>query len=165
VNTHAKGSTAKKQMRHSHWLLAALLIVIAGGWWFIGHPGFRTAPIKEQAEQVVQEGHLDTVKSDLKTFEDDMRNGKFDEAAQVLSQIKQVAAKDADMAALELRLTSSRISKAISDGHLDRANAALHEAEQSGKVAAEELAKWHAEISAAVNKDSTSSSSASSPSQ
>jgi hypothetical protein len=173
VNTDATGgSRAKKHSSGAgRWLLAALaLIVLGGGWWIMGHPGFRTGrpTLKERAERLLERGHLGALegdlKGDLKRFEDALSNAHLDEAEQALSRLKAAAAKDARLAALELRLLSARISKAIADGHLDRANALVHEAEQSGKVAAEQLAKWRAEIAAAMKKGSTSSSSSSSAS-
>lgn len=84
----------------------------------------------------------------LSQFEGFMKSGNLDEAEKVFASLKQAIPQDARLAALKLRMVSAEVSKAISDGKLDRAKDLVHQAEQSGKVAAQTLKKWEADISA-----------------
>lgn len=90
---------------------------------------------------------LEQVATQLRSrFEDFMKSGKLDEAAQALASLKQAIPKDAHLAELQLRMLSAQISKAVSDGKLDHAKELVHQAEQSGAVAAETLKKWEEDI-------------------
>jgi TonB family protein len=79
-------------------------------------------------------------------FEDALRVARLDEAAATLASFKSAAPGDARVAPLEQRLYSAQITHAIADGNLDRAAAVVHQAQLSGVVAAEQIARWRADI-------------------
>ena len=79
-------------------------------------------------------------------FEEALNGARLDEAAATLASFKSAAPGDARGAAFEQRLYAGEMSHAFSDGNLDRAASVLHQAQQSGSVSTEQLARWRAEI-------------------
>jgi TonB family protein len=79
-------------------------------------------------------------------FDEALNGGRFDEAAAILANFKAAAPEDARGSALELRLYSAQIARALTDGNLDRAAAVLHQAQQSAAVPADSLARWRSDI-------------------
>ncbi|MGH8138414.1 MAG: TonB family protein [Steroidobacteraceae bacterium] len=79
-------------------------------------------------------------------FDGAMSDARYDEAGVALANFKAAAPKDARIGALELRLTTAQVSKALADGSVDRAAALVRVAQQSGGVPADQIGKWRAEI-------------------
>jgi TonB family protein len=74
-----------------------------------------------------------------------MNAGRFDEAGAALANFKAAAPKDSRIPALEVRLMTAQISKALADGNLDRANALIRQAQMSAAIPADQVNKWKAE--------------------
>jgi TonB family protein len=79
-------------------------------------------------------------------IEEALSGGHVDEAVLTLANFKAASASDPRVAGFEQRLFSAEVSKAIADGNVDRAAALLHQAQQSGSVAADQLARWRSDI-------------------
>jgi TonB family protein len=79
-------------------------------------------------------------------FEEALSGGRVDEAVLTLANFKAASSADARLAGFEQRLYSAEMSKALADGNFDRAAALLRQAQQSGSVAAEQLARWRSDI-------------------
>jgi len=69
------------------------------------------------------------------------------DAALALATLKLAQPSDSHLAAFQLQLSTAEISKALSDGNVDRATALLRQADASGAVPASQLATWRAQIS------------------
>ncbi len=80
-------------------------------------------------------------------FDESMNGGRFDEASLALANFKAAAPKDSRIPALEVRLVTAQISKALSDGNLDRANGLIRQAQSSPGISADQVNKWKAEVS------------------
>jgi TonB family protein len=79
-------------------------------------------------------------------FEEALSGGHIDEAVLTLANFKTASASDPRVAGFEQRLFSAEVSKALADGNVDRAAALLHQAQQSGSVAADQLARWRTDL-------------------
>jgi len=79
-------------------------------------------------------------------FEEALSGGRVDEAVLTLANFKAASSADARAAAFEQRLYSAEMSKALADGNFDRAAALVRQAQQSGSLAAEQLARWRTDI-------------------
>jgi len=79
-------------------------------------------------------------------FEEALSGGRVDEAVLTLASFKAASSADARIAAFEQRLYSAQMSKALADGNFERAAALLRQAQQSGGMAADQLARWRADI-------------------
>ena len=79
-------------------------------------------------------------------FDEAMNGGRLEEAAQTLANFKAAAAGDARVVALEQRLYAAEVSRAISDGNLERAAQYVRQAQQSTSIPAGEIARWRADI-------------------
>lgn len=79
-------------------------------------------------------------------FEEALTANRYDEAAQTLANFKIASPSEPRVASFEQRLYASGIAKALADGNVDRANAIVRQAQQSGNTSAEQLAKWRADI-------------------
>jgi TonB family protein len=89
---------------------------------------------------------LQRVASVLASRLDEAMNAQhFDEAALAMANLKAASPQDARIPALELRLTTAQVNKALADGNVDRAAALVRQAQQSS-VPADQLNKWRAEI-------------------
>ena len=80
-------------------------------------------------------------------FDEAMSGGRLEEAAQTLANFKTAAAGDPRVAAFEHRLYAAEVSKAISEGNLERAAQYVRQAQQSTSIPAEQIARWRADIS------------------
>jgi TonB family protein len=79
-------------------------------------------------------------------FDESMNAGRFDEASTTLANFKYAAPKDSRIPALEVRLITAQISKALADGNLDRANALIQRAQTSSAVSPDQINKWKADV-------------------
>ena len=79
-------------------------------------------------------------------FDESMNGGRFDEASIALANFKAAAPKDSRIPALEVRLMTAQISKALADSNLDRANALIRQAQMSSAISADQINKWKAEV-------------------
>ena len=79
-------------------------------------------------------------------FEEALNGARFEEAAQTLANFKLATPADARTAQFEHRLYSAELVKALAEPNLERAAAIVRQAQQSGAVPAETLAKWRADI-------------------
>jgi TonB family protein len=78
-------------------------------------------------------------------FDESMNAGHFDEAGMALANFKAAAPKDSRIPALEVRLMTAQISKALADGNLDRANALIRQAQMSSAFPADQINKLKAD--------------------
>lgn len=78
-------------------------------------------------------------------FDEAMKSGGLDEAAQTLAGFKAATPGDSRIGAAEQRLYGAQIAKALADGNLERAAAYVQRA-QSSAVPAEQIARWRADI-------------------
>lgn len=79
-------------------------------------------------------------------FEESLAAGRFEEAAQNFANFRAAVPDDQRVADLGARLANAQLTKAVADGNLDRAVALLRQAQQSGVLPAEQLAKWKSEL-------------------
>lgn len=79
-------------------------------------------------------------------FDESLNAGRLDEAAQNLANFKAAVPDDQRVAQLGARLANAQISRAVADGNLDRAAGLFKQAQQSGVLSAEQLARWKSEL-------------------
>jgi TonB family protein len=79
-------------------------------------------------------------------FEEALSGGRVDEAVLTLANFKAASPADTRVASFEQRLYSAEMSKALADGNFDRAATLVRQAQQSGTMAAEQLARWRTDI-------------------
>ncbi len=107
---------------------------------------YRSAAVADGANAEAHDG-LQRVAGVLAgRFEDALGGARFDEAAQTLANFKAATPEDARGASFEQRLFAAQVAKAFADGNPDRAAALVRQAQQSGSVPADQLAKWRAEV-------------------
>jgi TonB family protein len=78
--------------------------------------------------------------------EEAINGGRLDEAALTLANFKAAAPSDPRGTPLEQRLYSAQMSKALTEGNFDRAAAVLRQAQQSGSIAADQMARWRSDL-------------------
>jgi len=107
---------------------------------------YRSAAAEDAANGEARDG-LQRVAGVLAArFEEALSGGHIDEAVLTLANLKAASASDPRVAGFEQRLLSVAVSKAIADGNVDRATSLLRQAQQSGSVAADQLARWRTDI-------------------
>ena len=107
---------------------------------------YRSAAAEDAANGEARDG-LQRVAGVLAArFEEALSGGHIDEAGLTLTNLKAASASDPRVAGFEQRLLSAAVSKAIADGNVDRATSLLRQAQQSGSVAADQLARWRTDI-------------------
>ncbi len=79
-------------------------------------------------------------------FDESLAAARLDEAAQNFANFRAAVPDDPRVADLGARLASAQLTKAVADGNLERAAALLRQAQQSGVLPAEQLAKWKSEL-------------------
>ena len=79
--------------------------------------------------------------------EDAIAAGRVDEAALTLASFKAASPNDSRAASLEQRLYSAQMSKALADGNFERAVAVTRQAQQSGIVGPDQIARWRSDLS------------------
>jgi periplasmic protein TonB len=107
---------------------------------------YRSAAAANAANGEARDGLLRVAGVLAGRFDEALAAGRFDEAAQNLANFKAAVPDDARVAELGLRFTNAQITKALGDGNVERATALLHQAQQSGALPADQLAKWRADI-------------------
>lgn len=107
---------------------------------------YRSAAAADASNGEAQDG-LQRVAGVLASrFDEAVTANRYDEAAQTLANFKVAAPSDPRVASFEQRLYSAGIAKALADGNVDRANAIVRQAQQSGNASADQLAKWRTDI-------------------
>jgi TonB family protein len=79
-------------------------------------------------------------------FEEALSAARFDEAALNLANFRAAAPGDPRVDPLTQRLAVAQVGKAMADGNLDRAAALVRQAQQSGAVPADQIARWRADL-------------------
>ena len=79
-------------------------------------------------------------------FDESMNGGRFDEASLALANFKAAAPTDGRIPNLEVRLMTAQISKALTDGNMDRATALIRQAQSSPAISADQINKWKTEV-------------------
>jgi TonB family protein len=79
-------------------------------------------------------------------FDESMNGGRFDEASLALANFKAAAPNDGRIPNLEVRLMTAQISKALTDGNMDRATALIRQAQSSPAISADQVNKWKIEV-------------------
>jgi TonB family protein len=107
---------------------------------------YRSAAAADASNGEAQDG-LQRVAGVLASrFEEAVTANRYDEAAQTLANFKIATPTDPRVGSFEQHLYSSGIAKALADGNVDRANAIVRQAQQSGNTSPDQLAKWRADI-------------------
>jgi periplasmic protein TonB len=79
-------------------------------------------------------------------FDESLSAGRLDEAAQNFANFRAAVPDDARVAELGARLANAQITKAVADGNIERAAALVKQAQQSGALPADQLARWKGEL-------------------
>jgi TonB family protein len=79
-------------------------------------------------------------------FDEALSGARYEEAALTLANFKAATPGDARSGAFEQRLYAAEVSHALTEGNIDRATVLVRQAQQSGSVPAEQLARWRADI-------------------
>lgn len=79
-------------------------------------------------------------------FDESLSAGHLDEAAQNFANYKAAVPDDPRVAELGARLANTQITKAVAELNLERAAALLKQAQQSGVLTSEQLARWKSEL-------------------
>jgi TonB family protein len=79
-------------------------------------------------------------------FEEAFSGGRLDEAVLTLANFKAASSADARVASFEQRLYSAQVYKALAEGNLERAATLVRQAQQSGSIAADQLARWRSDL-------------------
>jgi TonB family protein len=79
-------------------------------------------------------------------FDESLSAGRLDEAAQNFANFRAAVPDDARVAELGARLANAQITKAVADGNIERAVALVKQAQQSGALPADQLARWKGEL-------------------
>jgi len=87
-------------------------------------------------------------------FEESLNSGHLEESARDLANLRAAVPEDTRIPELAALLLNAQISKAISDGSPERADALLRQAQQSGALTAEQLAKWRGDLARRQQEDS-----------
>jgi TonB family protein len=107
---------------------------------------YRSAAAADPANGEAQDG-LQRIASVLAARVDEsMNGGRFDEASLALANLKAAAPNDARIPALEVRLMTAQVSKALAEGNLDRAAAFVRQAQSSPSISGDQISKWRTEI-------------------
>ena len=107
---------------------------------------YRSAAAADPANGEAHDGLQRVAAALAGRFEDALNGARLDEAAATLASFKSAAPDDARIAPLEQRLYTAQIAHAIAGGNLDRAAALVHQAQLSGVVATEQIARWRADV-------------------
>jgi periplasmic protein TonB len=108
---------------------------------------FRSAAAADASNAEAQDG-LRRVASVLDgRFEDALNAGRYEEAGQTLANFKAATPGDPRAATFEQRLYAAEVAKALAEGNVERAAAYVRQAQQSGSISADQIAKWRADIS------------------
>jgi TonB family protein len=107
---------------------------------------YRSAAAADPNNGEAKEGLQRVANVAASRFDESMTAVKYDEASLALANLKVATPTDPRIGALELKLTTALITKAIADGNFDRANALLRQAQSSPNIPAEQLAKFRADI-------------------
>src|SRR5262249_50619227 len=106
---------------------------------------YRSAAAADPANGEAADG-LQRVGSVLASrFDESMNSGRFDEAGVALANFKTAAANDNRIAAMEVRLITAQIAKALAEGNLDRVNQLIRQAQSSPAISADQINKWKTE--------------------
>jgi TonB family protein len=79
-------------------------------------------------------------------FDESMNAGRLEEAAQSFANFKAATPDDPRMGDFAARLASAQFTRALADANVDRAAGILRQAQQSGLLPADQLAKWKSEL-------------------
>jgi protein TonB len=87
-------------------------------------------------------------------FEESLNSGRLEESAQDLANLRAAAPEDTRIPGLAALLLNAQVGKAITDGNPERAAGLLHQAQQSGALTAEQVAKWRGDLARRQQEDS-----------
>jgi TonB family protein len=107
---------------------------------------YRSALAKDPASAEARDGVQRVAAALFTHFEESLNSAHLDDAALTLASLRVATPQDSRLAGLELRVASAQISRAVEDGNFDRASAVVREAQLSGLVPADQLARWRADI-------------------
>jgi protein TonB len=86
-------------------------------------------------------------------FEESLNAGRLEQAGQDLANLRAAVPEEPRIPELTALLANAQIAKAIADGSPERATALLRQAQQSGVLTAEQLAKWRADLARRQQED------------
>jgi TonB family protein len=79
-------------------------------------------------------------------LEDAVSAGHLDEAALALANLRAASPDDPRAHALEQRLYSAQVSKALADGNFERAAALMQKAQESQSIAPDQITRWRSDL-------------------
>jgi TonB family protein len=79
-------------------------------------------------------------------FDEALAAGRFDEAALTLANLRAATPTDPRADAFTQRLAVAQVNRAMADGNIDRATALVRQAQQSGAVPADQIARWRSDL-------------------
>jgi hypothetical protein len=165
VNTHASaGFDEKSSPRIVLRLLGFLLVFVMGvavGWG--AHSAYGTASsigaMTSQVGQLLDQKHITSVEDGLNQAKAALNSQRFQDAERTLASLKEKAAKDGQIAALQASLVSAQIGRALSDKQLDRARELLEKAKASTFATADQIRSWEEQIRNAQSGSASASAS------
>jgi protein TonB len=107
---------------------------------------YRSAAAADATSSEAQDGLQRVAGVVAGRFEEAMSGARFEEAALTLANLKTATPADPRVATFEQRLYAAEISKSLADGNPDRAAALVRQAQQSGAVPADQIARWRTDI-------------------
>ncbi len=87
-------------------------------------------------------------------FSESLSAGHLEEAAQDLANLRGALPEDSRIPELAALLANAQIARTIAEGSPERAAALLRQAQQSGTLTAEQLAKWRGDLARRQQEDS-----------
>lgn len=107
---------------------------------------YRSALAADPANAEARDGLTRVASALVAHFEEALTGSRFEEAAVTLANFKIASPDDPRTNPLEQRLYAAEIARALADGNTERANAYLHQAQQSPALSPDLLGRWRVEI-------------------
>jgi TonB family protein len=115
---------------------------------------YRSAAAADPASGEARDGLARVATVIAGRFEESLNSGHLEESARDLANLRAAVPEDTRIPELAALLLNAQIAKAISDGSPERADALLRQAQQSGALTAEQLAKWRGDLARRQQEDS-----------
>jgi len=115
---------------------------------------YRSAAVADPTSGEARDGLARVATVIAGRFEESLNSGHLEESARDLANLRAAVPEDTRIPELAALLANAQIGKAISEGSPERADALLRQAQQSGALTAEQLAKWRGDLARRQQEDS-----------
>jgi len=115
---------------------------------------YRSAAVADPTSGEARDGLARVAAVIAGRFEESLNGGHLEESARDLANLRAAVPEDTRIPELAALLLNAQIGKAISDGSPERADVLLRQAQQSGALTAEQLAKWRGDLARRQQEDS-----------